>query len=158
VFSWAPLFLQVPLEELDLRRLREAAEEMREQLGVTSKAVSMSCRARERPTGQVRSCTHSVLLQCCGLRLRLLARVFLCTAVLQAEKLVAKLDALGTTAGDLGLSMFKVAKFEVRTGSTTAVAGVALRRLCFCQSQGKRVSALAGERGEHLTCCDGVCS
>jgi hypothetical protein len=30
----------VPLEELDLRRLREAAEEMREQLGVTSKAVS----------------------------------------------------------------------------------------------------------------------
>lgn len=32
--------LQVPLEELDLRRLREAAEEMREQLGVTSKAVS----------------------------------------------------------------------------------------------------------------------
>lgn len=32
--------LQVPLEELDLRRLREAAEEMREQLGLTSKAVS----------------------------------------------------------------------------------------------------------------------
>jgi hypothetical protein len=29
----------VPLEELDLRRLREAAEEMREQLAVTSKAV-----------------------------------------------------------------------------------------------------------------------
>jgi hypothetical protein len=32
----------------------------------------------------------------------------------QAEKLVAKLDALGATAGDLGLSLFKVAKFEVR--------------------------------------------
>lgn len=31
----------------------------------------------------------------------------------QAEKLVAKLDALGATAGDLGLSLFKVAKFEV---------------------------------------------
>jgi hypothetical protein len=34
--------LQVPLEELDLRRLREAAEEMREQLSLTSKAVSSS--------------------------------------------------------------------------------------------------------------------
>lgn len=34
-----PLLLQVPLEELDLRRLREAAEEMREQLSLTSKAV-----------------------------------------------------------------------------------------------------------------------
>lgn len=33
---------------------------------------------------------------------------------MQAEKLVAKLDALGATAGDLGLSLFKVAKFEVR--------------------------------------------
>jgi hypothetical protein len=33
----------------------------------------------------------------------------------QAEKLVAKLDALGATAGDLGLSLFKVAKFEVRS-------------------------------------------
>jgi hypothetical protein len=31
----------VPLEELDLRRLREAAEDMREQLGLTSKAVSV---------------------------------------------------------------------------------------------------------------------
>lgn len=40
-------------------------------------------------------------------------------AGLQAEKLVAKLDALGTTAGDLGLSLFKVAKFEVRAGSHT---------------------------------------
>lgn len=35
----------------------------------------------------------------------------------QAEKLVAKLDALGATAGDLGLSLFKVAKFEVRACS-----------------------------------------
>jgi len=37
--------VQVPLEELDLRRLREAAEEMREQLGLTSKAVSRGGRA-----------------------------------------------------------------------------------------------------------------
>lgn len=41
--------VQVPLEELDLRRLREAAEEMREQLGLTSKAV----RGRHVPTRQV---------------------------------------------------------------------------------------------------------
>lgn len=40
----------------------------------------------------------------------------------QAEKLVAKLDALGTTAGDLGLSLFKVAKFEVRARSLLALA------------------------------------
>lgn len=66
---------EVPLEELDLRRLREAAEEMREQLGLTSKA---------------------------------------------AEKLVAKLDALGATAGDLGLSLFKVAKFEEAEGGALA--------------------------------------
>lgn len=46
VFCLGPLLLQVPLEELDLRRLREAAEEMREQLGVTSKAVSVLCRAQ----------------------------------------------------------------------------------------------------------------
>lgn len=32
--------LQVPLEELDLRRLRDSAEEMREQLSLTSRAVS----------------------------------------------------------------------------------------------------------------------
>jgi hypothetical protein len=32
--------VQVPLDELDLRRLREGAEEMREQLSLTSKAVS----------------------------------------------------------------------------------------------------------------------
>lgn len=38
--------------------------------------------------------------------------IFLAVAC-QAEKLVAKLDALGGTAGDLGLSLFKVAKFEV---------------------------------------------
>lgn len=34
--------------------------------------------------------------------------------IIQAEKLVGKLDQLGATAGDLGLSLFKVAKFEVR--------------------------------------------
>ncbi|KAF6260499.1 hypothetical protein COO60DRAFT_1684872 [Scenedesmus sp. NREL 46B-D3] len=66
---------EVPLEELDLRRLREAAEEMREQLSLTSKA---------------------------------------------AEKLVGKLDQLGSTAGDLGLSMFKVAKFEEAEGGALA--------------------------------------
>lgn len=32
--------LQVPLDELDLRRLRDAADEMREQLSVSSRAVS----------------------------------------------------------------------------------------------------------------------
>lgn len=37
--------------------------------------------------------------------------------LLQAEKLVGKLDQLGATAGDLGLSLFKVAKFEVRHGT-----------------------------------------
>jgi hypothetical protein len=36
--------------------------------------------------------------------------------LLQAEKLVGRLDQLRATAGDLGLSMFKVAKFEVRLG------------------------------------------
>ncbi|WIA09894.1 hypothetical protein OEZ85_010108 [Tetradesmus obliquus] len=66
---------EVPLEELDLRRLREAAEEMREQLSLTSKA---------------------------------------------AEKLVGRLDQLGATAGDLGLSMFKVAKFEEAEGGALA--------------------------------------
>lgn len=73
---------EVPLEELDLRRLREAAEDMREQLGLTSKA---------------------------------------------AEKLVGKLDALGSTAGDLGLSLFKVAKFEEAEGGALAAFTGTLR-------------------------------
>jgi hypothetical protein len=53
--------LQVPLDELDLRRLREAAEEMREQLSLTSKAVSGS-------TGALRLCSYLCLV----LRVRLL--------------------------------------------------------------------------------------
>jgi hypothetical protein len=49
-------------------------------------------------------------------------RLLCCARPTQAEKLVGKLDALGSTAGDLGLSLFKVAKFEVRplTLSTSA--------------------------------------
>ncbi len=42
----------------------------------------------------------------------------------QAEKLVAKLDALGATAGDLGLSLFKVAKFEVGDKELWCCAGL----------------------------------
>lgn len=62
-----------------------------------------------------------------------------CGVGLQAEKLVAKLDALGATAGDLGLSLFKVAKFEVRRPGDLVVlqpqltqpAASACSRYCF---------------------------
>eukprot|EP00879_Flechtneria_rotunda_P009329 GHRR01009767.1.p2 GENE.GHRR01009767.1~~GHRR01009767.1.p2 ORF type:complete len:234 (+),score=100.44 GHRR01009767.1:1672-2373(+) len=40
--------------------------------------------------------------------------------MLQAEKLVGKLDQLGATAGDLGLSLFKVAKLEEAEGGALA--------------------------------------
>lgn len=42
--------------------------------------------------------------------------LLMCSACCQAEKLVGRLDQLGATAGDLGLSLFKVAKFEVSSG------------------------------------------
>lgn len=51
-------------------------------------------------------------------------RVCCCVCHAQAEKLVAKLDALGTTAGDLGLSLFKVAKFEVREAGDDVYTGL----------------------------------
>lgn len=52
-----------------------------------------------------------MILACAAVQHTLAVDLLVCV---QAEKLVAKLDALGATAGDLGLSLFKVAKFEVR--------------------------------------------
>lgn len=56
----------------------------------------------------------------------------MCCLCDQAEKLVAKLDALGATAGDLGLSLFKVAKFEVCALHTLPVVPVTAHVAAAC--------------------------
>jgi hypothetical protein len=71
----------------------------------------------------------------------------------QAEKLVAKLDTLGSTAGDLGLSLFKVAKFEVRrvrvlaAGAARAAAAVPCGRRLQLIVCGRRCAAVPGGGG-----------
>ena len=42
--------------------------------------------------------------------------------VLQAERVIDKLDKLGAVHGDLGLSLFKVAKFEEAEGGPLATS------------------------------------
>lgn len=120
-----------------MRRLRDAAEEMREQLSLTSKAVRCYlhgsvlqslpitlCPAICVPASAVsNACYQSVApwiyriaMVSAGVNCLNPTHPHLLVAVaVQAEKLVGKLDQLGGTAGDLGLSLFKVAKFEVRT-------------------------------------------
>jgi hypothetical protein len=64
-------WLQVPLEELDLRRLREAAEEMREQLSLTSKVVSSTTARQHSSPPSLFLLTVCLLLVCIWIGLRL---------------------------------------------------------------------------------------
>lgn len=93
----------------------------------------------------------------------------------QAEKLVGKLDQLGATLGDLGLSLFKVAKFEVRARHERAVnitvralrvlvlvlvlqeqgrlqAGGRAARCDACMEQGRQRAGLASAAAGVLDC------
>eukprot|EP00775_Hariotina_reticulata_P008356 gene8356-8540_t len=59
----------------------------------------------------------------------------------EAEKLVAKLDQLGAAAGDLGLSLFKVAKFEEAEGGALASYTGTLRYSSSLIADEKRTAA-----------------
>lgn len=109
--------MEVPGDEGELRRAKEVAEEMREALVATSRAVR---RAGAREVGArgggVRACrgyTPAWPRVCLGRCLpQRRSAPTLAPSPRQAERVVEKLDKLGAVSGDLGLALFKVAKAE----------------------------------------------
>lgn len=104
----------MPGDEGDLRRAKEVAEEMRECLVATSRAVRPAPAGRwARQTGCVRMRAVVLRVHCGSSTVLAPTAPPLATPLPpQAERVVDKLDRLGAVCGDLGLALFKVAKAE----------------------------------------------